>query len=388
MCGKLLKVIRREGRYTRVYKEKQYLIFDFEDDRTVKYDFATKTCIGIRGKPVKSLQSQLSGISLREIIECCEDKGYAKFLKFVMEAESRKSWIYNIGTILNRVPLYANCEQLFSAGIDDILDSEIKFKYTINDIPKALIKLCKTRQIKLSNNLMEYYKINPDAHLLAYKLEYISLNDEDIYEIWSTGSYDLDYHYWSYFNRLLNELGYTAKPLLLYIDQLKTFEALDDISYVIKELYDYAKMMKSISPKFDKYPRHFLTTHKIACRNYNRLIKEFSEEIFRSRIDKSLEYSYKDYQFIYPKSTEEIKQEAVQQNNCVASYIDRVINGECHILFLRKKAEPEKSLVTIEVRNNCIVQARRRFNDPVTQEEQEVINKWNKKFEEKEHKTA
>lgn len=329
-------------------------------------------------------------MTTEQLIECCDDKKYAKFLSFVKTEESRCYPIYNIGTILNRIPLYSNYEQLFSAGIDTILDKKNKFRYTINDIPKALIKLCKTHQIKLSNNLLEYYKRNPDAHLLAYNLEYMSLDDKDIYNIWSTDNYDYSvdtgYHHWSIFNKLLDEYGYTAKPLLLYIDQLKTFEALDDVRYIIKELYDYANMMKIINPKFDKYPRHFLTTHKIACRNYGRLKKEFPEEIFKSRINKSLEFSYKGYQFIYPDSTDDIKQEAVQQNNCVASYIDNVIDGKCHILFLRKKNRLKESLVTIEVRNNHIVQAMRRFNDPVTPEDQEAIDKWNKRFANKEEK--
>lgn len=377
----------------KVYKDKQYLIFDYEDGRTVKYDFATKTAIGIKGKPVKNLCSQLSGISLNALLDCCDDEKYAKFLRFVKRSESGAHPIYNIGTILNRVSLYSNYEQLFSAGIDEILDYGNKFKYTINQIPKALIKLCKNREIKLSNNLLEYYKKNPDAHLVAYNLEFISLTDEDIYKIWSADNFDYDdntdeRHYWSYFNKLLDEYGYTAKPLLLYIDQLKTFEALEDVRYVIKELYDYAYMMKAISPKFDKYPRHFLTTHKISCRNYNRMKKEFSEELFKKRINKKYECSFGDYVFIYPKSTQDIKQEACMQNNCVASYIDAVIDGKCHILFLRKKSKPDESLVTIEVRNNHIVQARRRFNDDVTAEDQKAIDAFNKKFANKEDKAA
>ena len=328
-----------------------------------------------------------------DLIDCCDDDKYANFLNFVKRRESREHSISNIGTILSRVPLYSNYEQLFSAGIGDILDDEDRFTYTINEIPKALIKLCKEKRIKLTNKIMQYYKQNPDAYLIAYNLEYMSLTNNDIYKIWSTDSFDYNRnighcYYWSYFNRLLNEFGYTAKPLLLYIDQLKTFEALNDIEHIIRELYDYAHMMKTISPKFDKYPRHFLTTHRIACRNYTRLKKKFPEDVFRSRIDKSLEFSYKDYQFIYPSSTEEIKQEAVQQNNCVASYIDKVIDGKCHILFLRKKNKLNESLVTIEVRNNHIVQARRRFNDPVTPEDQEVIDKWNKRFANKEDKAA
>lgn len=221
----------------------------------------------------------------------------------------------------------------------------------------------------------------------------MSLTDDDIYKIWSTDNYDFDNdtyerHYWSYFNKLIEEYGYTAKPLLLYIDQLKTFEALEDVRFVVKELYDYANMMKTISPKFDKYPRHFLTTHKIACRNYNRMEKEFSEELFKKRINKQYECSFGDYIFIYPDSTQDIKDEAAQMSNCVASYVDKVIDGECHILFLRKKSKPDESLVTIEVRNNHIVQARRRFNDDVTAEDQKAIDAFNKKFANKEDKAA
>lgn len=332
-------------------------------------------------------------MSVHQLIECCEDKQYAKFLNFVKKRESGCFPIYNIGTILNRVPYYSNYEQIFSAGIEDIIETKEKFIYTINDIPKALLRLCKNKKIYLSNRLLNYYKTNPDAHILMYNLEYLSLTDNDLYDIWVTDTYEYDRttrtgSYYSFFNRLLTDFGYTAKALLLYIDQLKTYEALDDMKFVMRELYDYASMMQKISHKFDKYPRHFLTTHKIACRNYNRLKQEFSEQLFKQRIDKSLELSYGDYCFIYPRNIDEIKQEAVSQNNCVASYIDKVIEGKCHILFLRKKDKPKDSLVTIEVRNNHIVQARRRFNDPVTEEDQEAIDVWNKKFDIKENKAA
>lgn len=367
----------------KVYKEKQYLVFDFENGKEVRYDFATKVPIGIKGKPVTGLHSQLSGISIEQVFNSCSDEKYAKFLKFVRDTESSGRYSYsitNLGTILSRVPRYANYEQLFSAGIDEIVGKN--FKYTINDIPKGLIKLCKERKIKLSNNFLDYYKVNPDAHLLAYNLEYMSLTDNNIYEILAYENHDYnhetrEYDYWSYYNKLINEYGYTAKALLLYLDYLKTYEALDDVDGTLREVYDYAKMMKLISNKFDKYPRNFLTSHRIACRNYNRLKQEFSESIFKKRTDKSLEYSYGDYKFIYPNTTQEIKDEAVQQNNCVASYIQKVIDGNCHILFMRRKDNIENSLVTIEVRNNIIVQAKGKFNRDTTSDEQEAINKWN-----------
>ena len=365
----------------KVYKDKQFLVFDFEDGRNVKYDFATKTAIGIKGKPVQDLNKQLRGFSLNELFDCCVDKQYAKFLTFVKCSEYYE--ITNIGTILSRVPRYAKYEQIYSAGFEDIVDGSLN--YTINEIPKALIKVAKTHNIKISNDLIKFWKENPDAYNLAFQLEYLSLDDKDLNNIlkWYNSEYDRNTYTYireSYVNILINKYGYNAKSLFLYLDTLKTFEAIDKMETLLTELCDYANMMSTISHKFDKYPRHFLTTHQIAVRNYNRLKKEFSEQLFKQRINKDYECTYKDYVFIYPDCVQDIRDEAVSQNNCVASYIDRVIDGNCHILFLRKKSSPKDSLVTIEMRDNKIVQAKRRFNYPVTKEDQEAIDYWNNKF--------
>ena len=378
----------------RVYKERQFLVFDFEDGKTVKYDFATKTCIGKKGLPVTNLCTQLKGITMNEICDCCTDKQYGKFLQFVQKHGDRNNRnISNIGTILKRVPEFSQFEQIFSAGIEEIVDSI--FSYSIGDIPKGLIKLCKTHSIILSNTFLKFYKTNPDAYLLAYSLkeEYVSLTDTDIYNLLSHESNVKEYYgerTWEYrwvkistFNKLISDFGYNAKALMMYIDYLKTYEAITDMGWLINEIYDYASMMDRISHKFDKYPRHFLTTHKIASRNYNRLKEKFIEEDFQKRIDEEMEKTFGDYCFIYPKCTQDIKDEAVQQNNCVASYIKRVIDGECHILFMRKKEQPDKSLVTIEVRKGKIVQALQRFNHPLTEEQQEVVDKWNKWYSKK-----
>lgn len=193
-----------------VYKEKQFLIFDFQDGKTVKYDFATKTCIGKKGKIVKNLCSQLSGISMNELIEACEDKQYAKFLEFV-----QRKWdypIYNIGTILSKIPYYQRYEQIFSAGFEDICGS---FSGTIKEIPKGLIKICKDHKITLSDELVLFYKENPNAYNLPYQMEFISLDDRDIHRILTKLKSVKEYYgenRWQYnwkeigiFNNLMNE---------------------------------------------------------------------------------------------------------------------------------------------------------------------------------------
>lgn len=61
-------------RIIKVYKEKQFLVFDFENKKTVRYDFSKKQAIGINGQPVKDLKKQLNGLTISDVIECCEDK--------------------------------------------------------------------------------------------------------------------------------------------------------------------------------------------------------------------------------------------------------------------------------------------------------------------------
>ena len=362
----------------KIYKDKQFLVFDFEDGKTVKYDFATKTAIGKTGKPVKNLCTQLRGLTVSQMCDMCVDKQYGKFLRFI-ESSCRINckYVSNIGTILNYVPSYAKFEQIFSAGIDSV---SYDFSYSLSDIPKGLVKLCKEYNLALTNCIFDSFIQNPNGWILAFNMDYTSLTKSDVKTVLTNGSYShkiSTYRRDSYFTRLTNDYGYTAKNLMLYIDHLKTFEALD-IYTLTREIYDYASMMKKISDKFDRYPRHFLTTHAIASRNYNRLKSQFDELKFQSRINKSMEKTFGDYVFIYPDSTQDIKDESVSMNNCVSSYISRVIDGKCDIMFLRYKDSPDKSLVTIEVQNNKIVQALQKYNNPLTNEQQKIVDKWNK----------
>ena len=367
----------------KIYKDHSYLVFDFEENgRVVKYDFATKEAYGLNGKKVKSLNNQLKGYSIDGLFDSFVDQQYAKFLNWITYRSQYP--ISNIGTILSRVPMYANVEQIFSAGFSKVSG---KFKYTINDIPKAFREICIKHNIELSETSLKNYINLPDAWQLAFKSKFISLEEKDICAIlmcqtdyYNRGCYEGTV---PRFQFLVQVYGYNPKSLLNYIDRLKTYEAITDMYGLMRELQDYCKMMSDISPKYDKYPRHFLTTHRIAARNYARLKKEFDERRFEKCINTDMEKIIGDYTFIYPKSTQEIKDEAVQMNNCVASYIDNVLDRRCDILFMRYKDSPCRSLVTVEVANGKIVQALQKFNDPLTAEQADAVNKWNRWYENK-----
>lgn len=318
------------------------------------------------------------------IIESCEDKNYGLFLQFVWDKFKTKGYYYhsadhyitNVGTVLSNVKRYSRYEQIFSAGLGSYLQESRYsiFKYSINEIPSSLIKYIKSGRVKyLNNDIVNVWSKNQSECCLAYGLNYISLDDSDLFSIFQC----------SIVNDLINMFGYNAKSLFLYLDTLKTFEALTIDSRVLGEIEDYAGMMSEIHPKYDKYPRNFLTTHTIACRNYNRLKQQFDEKSFQNRRNHKYECSFGKYIFIYPKTVDDIKDEAVQQSNCVASYIQSVIDGKCHILFMRLKEDPNKSLVTIEVNNDRITQAKGRYNRELTPDEEDIVAKWNAKFAKK-----
>ena len=365
-------------------KENQYLVFYLDDGKNVKYNLSTGETIGKLGKPVKDIRTQLRGNDLLQVINSFQDKNYSNFLNFLdrnfinkshsekYHYGSRVDRITNIGSFLSKIENYKYLEQYFACGLKK-LDPKIRYKLT--EIPKNLIKLCKTHDIELNNNLIDSYKLSPDLFSNLLNYEFTTINKMNIQDILYSNEYGKNK-----FDQLIKTHNYKPTSLLQYIDNLMTFEALDNFHSVVGELLDYCNMMSKISPKYEKYPKNFLTTHKIATRNYSRLIQKFIEEDFKKVIDIKLEHTYDNYKIVYPKTTQEIKDEAVQQNHCVASYIQNVIDGKTHIVFLRNKENIERSLVTLEIKNHKVVQARGKFNREVTKEEQTIINKYNEKL--------
>ena len=80
---------------------------------------------------------------------------------------------------------------------------------------------------------------------------------------------------------------------------------------------------------------------------------------------------------IYPvTSYEELVEEGNNQHNCVRTYADRIVNGTCLIYLMRKKDNPNKSLVTVEVRNKKVVQSRIKNNESTTPEQKKFLKKF------------
>ena len=91
------------------------------------------------------------------------------------------------------------------------------------------------------------------------------------------------------------------------------------------------------------------------------------------------------YVFISPTCKQDFLDEAQMQQNCLASYISKFIDGDCIIMFMRLKNDPTSSLVTIEIRKDdkgnytVLNQKYQARNRACTDDQSDAIDKWLKR---------
>ena len=130
------------------------------------------------------------------------------------------------------------------------------------------------------------------------------------------------------------------------------------------------------------YPKNLTKSHdkleKLVeiCENEanSRLLKE-RYELLKEKI-----YQNKKY-LIYPASSaDELIEESKQQSNCVKTYCKKAAFGECDIYLMRLCENPERSLVTVEVRDDKVVQARVKHNNECTKEQWKFLHNWEERI--------
>lgn len=133
----------------------------------------------------------------------------------------------------------------------------------------------------------------------------------------------------------------------------------------------------------EKYPDDLPLYHQRL--SYKAIInaEEIDAKALTRVVEKLSKYDMNvgDFVFMCPKSQQDMTDEAQQQANCLASYIQKYINGESEIFFMRKKDDPETSYITIEKAGYELRQIYYACNRRVSDEDREVAMKWLKKCE-------
>ena len=356
-----------------IRKDHEFVIFDLDDGSTVMYDLSTHTTIGKRGKPVKGLGSQLSGITLEAVKDKFEDQDFFNYLRRLKYINGRMAC--TLAAVLDRVVHNSAIEGYIRLGI--ACDGNIKTP--VSEIPKSMLRWLADIHPLVSISIR-------DSLITAWK------NDESIYQsilsrrdkvtreaidkmVYNALSQSASYRHGATVFELIEKYHCNSVALTSYIVDAFMREGVD-VQSALTYLRDYHRMQTAMSgdkPHYDKYPMHLLSAHHIAKRNYERLNRSVNEEAFAKTYDPALEMKVGRYTFICPKRSSEIKREAVAQQHCVASYIDNVIAGDCHIVFMRDAKMPDKSLITVEVINGRVNHATGYYNRIPTDEETNAL---------------
>lgn len=186
----------------------------------------------------------------------------------------------------------------------------------------------------------------------------------------------------------LIEMGYEPNRLIDYLFrdiynqglELCFSDGWSNKDSALQLLFDYASMNRDMKKDYEKYPRYLSTLHDITQKNYKIKEDEILNEKFQTVVEQmkenKIEYSDDEYSIVIPKSIKDLVDEGQNLSHCVASYYKRMANNETSVVFLRSKYSLDKSLVTVEVRDGIVVQAKGKSNTEPKEKEKQFIKKY------------
>lgn len=141
------------------------------------------------------------------------------------------------------------------------------------------------------------------------------------------------------------------------------------------------------------YPKHFEAAHERLSAQRREREEHIKAEKIREK-DRILASmlpgirkiygNYKDDSFVMvlPECKEDFNREGRENHNCVGgSYYDKMLEGKCVVLFLRRNDEPEKAFCTVEMNGTRVVQCRAIRNSDPPQEVKDFMERYRREVE-------
>lgn len=166
----------------------------------------------------------------------------------------------------------------------------------------------------------------------------------------------------------------TLEKFINYTKMRKNF----DLSMYLDYMKFLIELKIDLKDKANLFPNDLRQKHD----EYATQIKiKRNPELQRKIIKRSKKLQknvYSNNEFFIKPATgiEDLENESSQQKHCVRTYAEIYAKGSCDIYFMRRCDKPDKSLVTIEVRDNKIYQARTKNNNKPKIKEKNFLKKW------------
>lgn len=301
---------------------------------------------------------------LNYLIDIFADKKLYNILFLILNSKLKEDLSIKNKNLKSLLPMLVAIENSNIGENMNVFNSD--FKNSNNNIPNILDILCyfmdsfKKQDIQSMTKFIEVLNVicNKNAKEDYYSSKKILKIINVVKNISDVGYYN---------NDLTKILNYLIKSMFnTYTCNLD----LSKISAYLETYLDYISMVYEINyDEMGLYPNNLKTAHDIITNIINnagyevRLSKEetlsFNENILKS---KKYEYENENYIVRAPKNPFELFDEGKALNHCVGGYTKRVAKGYTNILFVRHKIEEAIPFMTLEIKENNIVQAKKKNN--------------------------
>ena len=156
--------------------------------------------------------------------------------------------------------------------------------------------------------------------------------------------------------------------------------------FVLRTYDDYLRMCEKekydMSNTFILFPKDLRISHdrvsaRIKLKADIETRRQFME-VYRE-ITSQMDFERYGLKIVCPQKPEDIIKEGHVLRHCVGSYIERIANRSCFILFLRQQKNPQKPYYTVEVKEGKVSQVRGGQNSDPTKDVERFIKAWERR---------
>ena len=162
-------------------------------------------------------------------------------------------------------------------------------------------------------------------------------------------------------------------------------QGIRSVNTAFRLYFDYVRMANEMEWNYERYPTSLKLRHDITNRNYrvnldDIQIKQFSK-IVEKKDYEELVFKGKEYSVLIPKEPNDVTKEGNDLSHCVSSYIKDINSERTKILFIRSNDDLDKSLLTLQITGDEIVQCRGQSNRGMEPVEAEFLKAYAKNKE-------
>lgn len=221
--------------------------------------------------------------------------------------------------------------------------------------------------LKVEPKWVNYMKGKGRNELIACRCLYVKTEDEADYYAGMLSD--------PYYRKVLKYAGKYFMDLYFYVQSI-------GCHYATWYYEDYLRMAKEMGyPMNEKkvlFPRTIVEAHDKVAKEYKLMQEEEKNAQMRGWVEQLQKYCYQNEElFISPAANcSELKDESEQMENCVRSYADRYSQGVTAIFFIRRINQPDKSFVTLELKNKRVTQCFAKHNSEPDQQVKNFVAEW------------